>query len=168
MHSIDTQLFRKTFGALSTGVTVITTLDAQAERFGVTANSFTSVSLDPPLVLWSQSSTSRSHAAFRDSDRFVIHILADDQSPISDRFARSGGDKFVGLDIEDGIEGLPIIRGCAAYLECRKIAAYPGGDHVIFLGHVEHLVRHDREPLVYKNGQYLPTAGAPALSQAAA
>jgi flavin reductase (DIM6/NTAB) family NADH-FMN oxidoreductase RutF len=164
MTSIDSLLFRKTLGALATGVTVITTIDEQAVPFGVTANSFTSVSLDPPLVLWSQSTTSRSHPAFRYSDRFVIHILADDQSDISDRFARSGGDKFAGLDIDVGIAGLPIIRGCAASLECRKVVTYPGGDHVIFLGHVDNLVRSDRVPLVYRDGKYLPRVLSDELS----
>lgn len=155
MNAIDSKTLRKTLGAFTTGVTVITTLDADGRRYGVTANSFSSVSLDPPLVLWSQSTTSRSHPAFRDAERFVINILAVDQIPVSDRFARSADDKFDGFDTDEGLAGLPIIRGAAAFLECRKIATYPGGDHVVFLGQVENLSRADRAPLVFCDGQYL-------------
>jgi len=156
MNQIDSKQLRKTLGAMTTGVTVITTVGAEGTHHGVTANSFTSVSLDPPLVLWSQAVTSRSHPVFRDSDRFIVNILAEDQSHISDRFAKSGDDKFVGLEIEPGLDGLPIIRGCAAYLECRKVAAYPGGDHIVFLGEVENIFRCDRIPLAFRDGKYLP------------
>ncbi|NML31692.1 flavin reductase family protein [Paraburkholderia antibiotica] len=155
MSSIDSKSLRNTLGAFTTGVTVITTVDAEGRRFGVTANSFSSVSLDPPLVLWSQSTTSRSHPAFRDTGRFVVNILAVDQIAVSDRFARSGDDKFVGVDIDEGLDGLPIIRGAAAFLECRKVATYPGGDHVVFLGHVENMFRGERPPLAFRDGRYL-------------
>lgn len=155
MNIIDSKTLRKTLGAFTTGVTVITTLGEDGKRYGVTANSFSSVSLDPPLILWSQSVASRSHPAFRDTERFVVNILAADQSHVSDRFARSGDDKFEGVDIDDGLGGLPIIRGAAAFLECRKMATYPGGDHVVFLGQVENLFRADRAPLAFCDGRYL-------------
>ncbi|NKJ48636.1 hypothetical protein CIC12_18210 [Burkholderia sp. SG-MS1] len=155
MNVIDSKSLRKTLGAFTTGVTVITTLGGDGRRYGVTANSFSSVSLDPPLVLWSQSTTSRSHPAFRDTERFVVNILAVDQIHVSDRFAKSGDDKFDGFETDEGLAGLPIIRGAAAYLECRKMATYPGGDHVVFLGLVENLFRGDRAPLAFCDGQYL-------------
>jgi flavin reductase (DIM6/NTAB) family NADH-FMN oxidoreductase RutF len=155
MNAIDSKSLRKTLGAFTTGVTVITTRDADGRRYGVTANSFSSVSLDPPLVLWSQATTSRSHPAFRDTERFVVNILAVDQIHVSDRFARSGDDKFDGVEIDEGLAGLPIIRGAAAFLECRKMATYPGGDHVVFLGLVENLFRGDSAPLAFRDGQYL-------------
>jgi 3-hydroxy-9,10-secoandrosta-1,3,5(10)-triene-9,17-dione monooxygenase reductase component len=155
MNAIDSKSLRKTLGAFTTGVTVITTRDADGRRYGVTANSFSSVSLDPPLVLWSQATTSRSHPAFRDTERFVVNILAVDQIHVSDRFARSGDDKFDGVEIDEGLAGLPIIRGAAAFLECRKMATYPGGDHVVFLGLVQNLFRGDSAPLAFRDGQYL-------------
>jgi len=155
MTTIDSKRLRATLGAFTTGVTVITTMDAGGQRYGVTANSFSSVSLDPPLVLWSQATTSRSHPAFRDTDRFVVNILAADQIPVSERFAKSGDDKFAGIEVDVGLSGLPIIRGASAFLECRKVATWPGGDHVIYLGHVENLFRGERAPLAFRDGQYL-------------
>lgn len=158
MNPIDPKVLRQTLGVFTTGVTVITTIDAQGKRHGVTANSFSSVSLDPPLVLWSQALSSRSHPVFRDASRFVINFLADDQVHVSDRFARSGDDKFEGIACTEGIAGLPIISESAAYLECRKVATYPGGDHVVFLCQVEKLLRADREPLAFRDGKYLTSA----------
>ncbi|SDR48230.1 3-hydroxy-9,10-secoandrosta-1,3,5(10)-triene-9,17-dione monooxygenase reductase component [Paraburkholderia fungorum] len=155
MNAIDSKILRNTLGAFTTGVTVITTLGADGRRYGVTANSFSSVSLAPPLVLWSQSTTSRSHPAFRDTERFVVNILAVDQIHVSDRFAKSGDDKFDGVEIDEGVAGLPIIRGASAFLECRKMATYPGGDHVVFLGLVENVFRGDRPPLAFRDGKYL-------------
>jgi flavin reductase (DIM6/NTAB) family NADH-FMN oxidoreductase RutF/DNA-binding IclR family transcriptional regulator len=157
MSSIDSKELRKTLGAFTTGVTVITTSDAQGRDYGVTANSFSSVSLDPPLVLWSQAITSRSHPAFRDADRFVVNIMAEDQHDVSNRFAKSGDDKFVGLAVTRGLGGLPVIEGTAAHLECRKVAQYPGGDHVVYLGEVENMLRAPRRALAFGEGRYLVT-----------
>ncbi len=152
--TFDPRELRNVFGSFVTGVTVVTTRDAAGKGHGVTANSFNSVSLDPPLVLWSQSVTSRSHPAFRDSDHFAVHILADDQVDVSNHFAKSRDDKFEGLHHENGIGGVPIIGGCAAYLECTKVAAYPGGDHVVFLGRVERFHHSARRPLAFSRGKY--------------
>lgn len=154
MNAIDSRDLRRTLGAFTTGVTVVTTLDADGKPFGVTANSFSSVSLDPPLILWSQSLTSSSYPAFRDGDRFVVNILADHQVAVSNQFAKSGADKFAGVAYRDGLGGLPVLDDCAAYLECRKVAAYPGGDHVIFVGHVENMHRAGRRPLAFGEGRY--------------
>jgi flavin reductase (DIM6/NTAB) family NADH-FMN oxidoreductase RutF len=153
--SFDARALRQVLGAFVTGVTVITTLDAAGKPHGLTANSFSSVSLDPPLVLWSQSLTAPSHPVFREAERFVVNILADDQVEVSNRFARGGPDKFVGCATRPGLGGVPLIEGCAAYLECRRINSFPGGDHLVFLGQVERIERSGRQPLVFGGGRYL-------------
>lgn len=155
MSAFDQRELRNVLGSFVTGVTVVTTLDSQGRPLGVTANSFSSVSLEPPLILWSQALTARSFPAFRDAERFVINILAEDQAHISQRFARAGEDKFSGVAIRDGIDKLPLIDGCTAYLECRKVATYPGGDHAVFLGQVEKIERRERKPLAFGGGRYM-------------
>jgi flavin reductase (DIM6/NTAB) family NADH-FMN oxidoreductase RutF/DNA-binding IclR family transcriptional regulator len=151
----DARALRQVLGAFVTGVTVITTLDSQGRPHGLTANSFSSVSLDPPLILWSQSLTAPSHPVFRDAERFVVNILADDQVEVSQRFARGGADKFAGCATRPGLGGVPLIEGCSAYLECRRMDSFPGGDHVVFLGQVERIERSGRQPLVFGGGRYL-------------
>lgn len=157
MTPFDSREFRRALGAFPTGVTVITTCDAAGKPFGVTANSFSSVSLDPPLILWSQSTTSSSYPAFRDCGRFVVNILADHQVHISNQFAKSGADKFREVPVTAGLGGVPIIDDCAAHLECVKIAAYPGGDHVVYLGQVEKIFRSGHHSLAFGDGKYLRT-----------
>jgi flavin reductase (DIM6/NTAB) family NADH-FMN oxidoreductase RutF/DNA-binding IclR family transcriptional regulator len=151
----DARELRQVLGAFVTGVTVITTVDAQGKPHGLTVNSFSSVSLDPPLILWSQSLKAPSHPVFRDAERFVVNILADDQVDISNRFARGGADKFAGCEIDPGIGGVPLIRGSAAHLECVRMETFPGGDHLVFLGRVERIERTGRQPLVFGGGRYL-------------
>lgn len=146
---------RHVLGSFVTGVTVITTVDTDGKLHGLTANSFSSVSLDPPLILWSQALTAPSHSVFNSCDRFAVNILADEQVDVSNRFARGGADKFAGIAIQLGLGGVPLINGCAAHLECRKVNAYPGGDHVVFIGEVERIERHPRQPLVFGSGRYL-------------
>lgn len=157
MTPFDSREFRRALGAFPTGVTVITTCDAEGLPFGVTANSFSSVSLDPPLILWSQSTTSSSYPAFRDCGRFVVNILADHQVRISNQFAKSGADKFREVPVTGGLGGVPIIDDCAAHLECVKVAAYPGGDHVVYLGQVEKIFRSGHHSLAFGDGKYLRT-----------
>lgn len=154
----DTRDLRNVLGNFVTGVTVVTTRDKDGRPHGVTANSFSSVSLDPPLVLWSQSLSSRSFPAFRESDHFVVNMLADDQIAISNHFARSGEDKFQSVAHQDGGCGAPILPGAAAYLECTKVATYPGGDHVIYLGKIERFVNAFRRPLAFGAGKYMVTS----------
>ena len=153
--AFDSRELRSVLGAFVTGVTVITTIDADGKAHGLTANSFSSVSLDPPLVLWSQSLKAPSHPVFRDADRFVVNILAEDQVDVSNRFARSSPDKFAGIATTPGIGGVPLLHGCSAWLECRRIEALPGGDHVVFLGQVERIERSKRPPLVFGGGRYM-------------
>jgi flavin reductase (DIM6/NTAB) family NADH-FMN oxidoreductase RutF len=157
MNGFDSRELRRTLGAFTTGVTVVTTVDATGRRHGVTANSFSSVSLDPPLILWSQSLNSRSYPAFRDGERFVVNILAHDQAHVSNQFAKAAEDKFTGIATSEGIGGMPIIEGSAAHLECVKVATWPGGDHVVFLGRVEKIHRAPRKALAYGEGCYMVT-----------
>ncbi|MES2263815.1 MAG: flavin reductase [Pseudomonadota bacterium] len=163
--SFDARQLRDVLGAFVTGVTVVTTRDQGGTAHGVTANSFSSVSLDPPLVLWSQSLTSRSYPAFRDSRHFAVNILADDQIALSNHFAKSRDDKFAGIPHRDGGGGAPVLDGVAAYLECEVVAAYPNGDHVVYIGRVERLGRSGRNALAFGGGKYLH-AGAHELGPA--
>lgn len=154
MTDRDTRALRDVFGTFVTGVTIITTLQEDGTPWGVTANSFSSVSLDPPLVLWSQGTQGFSFPIFEAADRFVVNILSAQQADLSQRFATSGIDRFAGLAFSPGIGGLPRIDGCLAHLECRKVATYPGGDHAIFLGEVENFDKADLAPLAFSNGRY--------------
>ena len=152
---MDQRALRDVLGAFVTGVTVVTTIDAEGRPYGVTANSFSSVSLNPPLVLWSQALSAKSFPVFRDSDHFVINILAHDQIELSRRFSVSGEDKFGGLAVQTNAVGVPVLHGCTAFLECRKIATYPGGDHAVFLGEVQRFRRTDSRPLAFGGGKYM-------------
>ncbi|MES2261235.1 MAG: flavin reductase family protein [Pseudomonadota bacterium] len=152
---IDPRQLRDVLGTFMTGVTVITTQDKHGVCHGVTANSFSSLSLDPPLVLWSQSLTSRSHPAFDESGYFAINILADHQVAISNHFAQSRDDKFKGIAHHTGVGGVPVLEGCAAHLECVKEAVYPAGDHVLYIGRVLSIGHHNRRGLGYSAGKYV-------------
>ncbi|MES2262785.1 MAG: flavin reductase family protein [Pseudomonadota bacterium] len=151
---LDQKEFRKALGTFATGVTVITALAADGTPVGVTASSFNSVSLDPPMVLWSLAKNSRSLAAFTHSPYFAVHILAVEQDELSNRFAKSGADKFAGLAVQAGAGGVPLLPGCAARLQCRTTFQYEGGDHIIFVGEVVDLDRCDASPLVFHGGRY--------------
>ena len=155
----DPRQFRDVLGTFLTGVTVVTTRDADGMAHGVTANSFSSVSLDPPLVLWSQAYTSKSFVAFRDSDHFAINILAHDQIPLSNHFAKSTENKFAEITHRNGLGGAPILDGAVAHLECVKHAAYPAGDHVIYIGRVERYASSLRRPLAFGGGKYMLARG---------
>ena len=153
--AIDVKALRDVLGTFVTGVTVMTTVDAQGRTHGCTANSFSSVSLEPPLVLWSQALKARSYAPFAECQRFVVNILSEDQRWVSQRFASAIDNKFDGVPWAAGIEGLPVLQGASAYLECRKVANYPGGDHTIFIGEVENLHRSAHRPLAFGGGRYM-------------
>jgi flavin reductase (DIM6/NTAB) family NADH-FMN oxidoreductase RutF len=150
----DPLAFRNALGSFATGVTIVTARDDSGKPVGLTANSFNSVSLDPPMVLWSLSLHSGSLSVFRDADNWAVHVLAADQQTMSDRFARPGRDKFDGLEMADGPEGAPLLEGCAARFGCRARFEYEGGDHAIFLGEVIDFDRREAEPLIYHGGQY--------------
>ena len=157
VRMFDSRELRRTLGAFVTGVTVVTTIDDDGRFHGVTANSFSSVSLDPPLVLWSHAVKALSHPVFFKAERFAVNILADDQIELSNRFAKSSREKFDGLEVDIGLGGVPLLRGCSAWLQCRVFSRLPGGDHTIYVGEVEAIDRAERKSLVFGNGQYLLT-----------
>lgn len=146
--------FRSALGAFATGVTIVTTRNAEGRDFGLTANSFNSVSLEPPMVLWSLAKSARSLPAFLAATHFAVHVLAADQEELSLRFAARRADKFAGLDLERGPGELPMLRGCSARFLCRTAFRHEGGDHVIFVGEVETFDHSDRPPLLFHGGRY--------------
>ena len=158
---IDPAALRTALGQYATGVAVVTTLDADGRPTGLTVNSFASVSLDPPLVLWSLALTSACLPAFRACGHFVVNVLAADQVEISNRFAKTGHDKFADLSWTPGLGGAPLLEGCCAFFECSNEARHAGGDHLIFIGRVEHFGRHHKQPLLFHGGRYCERAELP-------
>jgi flavin reductase (DIM6/NTAB) family NADH-FMN oxidoreductase RutF/DNA-binding MarR family transcriptional regulator len=159
----DPAAFRRSLGQFGTGVTVITAA-AGSELVGMTANSFSSVSLDPPLVLWSAKQTSQSFPTFKVATHFAVNVLSSDQIALSKHFGRSGGDKFSDVSWRPGLGGAPILDGILCSFECRKAADYPGGDHLIMLGAVERFARYDRNALLFAQGRYCLGADFPDLA----
>jgi len=157
--TIDSRALRETLGLFVTGVTIITTQGLDQEKIGITANSFNSVSLEPPLVLWSVGQSSRSLRYFEQAQHFAVHILRDDQADLSMRFASSGSDKFKGLKTETGLGGAPLLPDCAARLECSLYGRHPAGDHTIFVAQIDRMQSDAAaRPLVYHGGLYAELA----------
>ena len=154
LSNLSPALLRQAFGSFATGVTVVTTLDAKGNPVGLTANSFSAVSLNPPLVLWCISLNTPSFAAFRDGSHYAINVLSADQEEISNRFATPSPDKFAGLDWKAGAGGVPVLNGCIANFECRNVHQYPGGDHLIMVGQVEHYRANMDAPLLFFASKY--------------
>jgi 3-hydroxy-9,10-secoandrosta-1,3,5(10)-triene-9,17-dione monooxygenase reductase component len=150
----DPREFRGALGAFTTGVTVVTAAAPDGSRAGVTANSFNSVSLSPPMILWSLAKSSRSLAIFEKAAYWAVHILAADQDAVSNHFAKSGADKFAGLETETGVGGVPLLKHYATRLQCKTAFIYEGGDHVIFVGEVVRFDRRNVAPLVFHGGKY--------------
>ncbi len=147
--------FRKALAQYATGVTVITTLAPDGTPAGMTANSFTSVSLDPPLVLWSVSRQAASFEAFRRSSRYLVHVLAADQLGLAQRFATRGADKFGASPWQPGPHGLPLIEGSVAWFACSNRSQYDEGDHVILVGRVESFGAAGGNPLIFHASRYV-------------
>jgi 4-hydroxyphenylacetate 3-hydroxylase, reductase component len=154
---MDPRQLRNGFGEFMTGVTVVTTLDTDGVPAGMTANSFTSLSLDPPLVLFSVGKDSNTFDAFNAGNGFVIHILAGDQQGLSVGFAAKGIDRFEGVDWSSGIDDLPVIAGALATFECSREHVYDGGDHLIMVGRIERFTVGDRSrpALGYFRSRYI-------------
>jgi 3-hydroxy-9,10-secoandrosta-1,3,5(10)-triene-9,17-dione monooxygenase reductase component len=163
-QSFDSERFRQALGTFTTGVTIVTTVDAAGNDVGVTANSFNSVSLAPPMVLWSLARTSTSLAAFLAAHHFAVHVLASDQQTLATRFSTRGADRFAGLSPARGADGIALLDGCAARFECRTAFQHEGGDHVIFVGEVLNFEHCEREPLVFKRGRFAPAVGRTTVS----
>ena len=139
----------------ATGVTIVTARSAQGQLVGLTANSFNSVSLQPPLVLWSLSRTAASMPALQAGSHYAINILGADQQDLAMRFATKGVDRFAAVDFIDGVGGAPLLAGAAASFECFNRSRYDEGDHVIFVGEVERCThRAGASPLLYHGGKF--------------
>ena len=151
---LDSWDFRRAVGAFTTGVTVVTTCDAAGQRYGLTANSFASVSLDPPLVLFCVDNQAPSLQGFMTSQHFAINVLASDQEDIARRFARRSDDKFAGLNWRVGIFGAPLLDRSIAHIECKFEHSYPSGDHAIVIGRVHRVKVFAGEPLVFHRSQF--------------
>lgn len=152
---IDQREFRAALGQFATGITVVTARSQSGELLGITANSFNSVSLDPPLVLFSLDKRALSLAAFEAAGSFAINVLNDTQDDVSRNFARAMGDKWAGVDFEHWETGSPILPGCLANFDCRTHAIYEGGDHRIFVGEVLRFnASTEGGPLLYFRGGY--------------
>jgi flavin reductase (DIM6/NTAB) family NADH-FMN oxidoreductase RutF len=147
--------FRAALGMFATGVTVVTARGADGSPVGLTANSFNSVSLSPPLVLWSLSRRAGTMPAFRAGSHYTINILAADQRALAERFAGRAQDRFSGVAFHDGSAGAPVLEGAAAVFECFNRSRYDEGDHVIFVGEVERCShRPGAQPLIFHGGRY--------------
>lgn len=159
-----TRQFRAALGSFATGVTIVTTRSAAGEDIGLTANSFNSVSLDPPMVLWSLARKSLSLPAFLESGYFAVHVLAATQEDLSVTFATRGAEKFAGLTVTRGAGGIPLLPGCSALFQCKTAFNYEGGDHVIFVGEVQEFEHFNRAPLVFHSGRYAVAVEKPATT----
>ncbi len=153
--SIDLPQFRRALSCFATGVAVVTAVDSAGTGVGITVNSFNSVSLDPPLVLWSVAESSYNYNAFTRAEFFAVNILSEDQKDLADRFAQSGENKFAGLACREGLNGVPLLPEFAALFECRTEHIYAGGDHKIIVGRVLRVEDHDTDPLIFYRGDYL-------------
>ena len=149
--TVSRDLFKQTMGSFPTGVTVTTAYTADGQVVGMTASAFSSVSLDPLLVLMCPAKDAECYKGLTEAAYFSIHLLAGDQGPLAWRFAKSDTDKIQGISLGTGPNGSPKIQGCLAYLECRHYATYDGGDHGILVGEVTHIEHPDKDrmPLVY-------------------
>ncbi len=151
----DRQHFRRALSQFPTGVTVVTSRLDDGTFFGLTASSFNSVSLDPPLVLWSLGNAAKSMPIFHENSHYVINVLGADQAALAEQFASNKRDRFHGVAFSLSRTGLPILDGCSAWFECFNRSRYPEGDHVIFVGEVEQCAYAPQEALIFHDGQFL-------------
>jgi flavin reductase (DIM6/NTAB) family NADH-FMN oxidoreductase RutF len=155
--AIDVQHLRRALGRFTTGVTIITCVDSSGERHGLTANSFNSLSLEPPLVLWSLRTASPSLAPFSAATHFAVNVLAEAQVDLSRRFASSRlerHERFEEGPWASGLSGLPVLHASAAVFECRAVSQQLAGDHVLFIGEVLACSETALPPLLYQGGHY--------------
>ena len=160
---VDPLLLRRAFGSFATGITIVTTTDAEGQPVGLTANSFTSVSLDLPLVLFCLDRNSSNLQRFQRSCVFGINVLGSDQQELSSRFVKRDEDRFNGISWQLRDSGVPVIEGAAATFECDLHTTFDGGDHIVFMGRVRRFgFDGQRAPLLYFQGRYRQIAGLPA------
>jgi flavin reductase (DIM6/NTAB) family NADH-FMN oxidoreductase RutF len=152
--SIDPRDFRNALGTFATGVTIITAADGDGKPYGLTCNSFASVSLNPPLVLWSLLLYSSSLTVFQNASHFAVNVLGASQQALASKFAKSSDDKFAGVDWTPGLGRAPVLVDSVATFQCRSVNRYYGGDHMIFLGAVEAYAYNRQEPLLFLRGGF--------------
>lgn len=160
-QEFDTIAFRNALGSFTTGVTIITATAPDGTPVGLTANSFNSVSLDPPMVLWSLAKTSLSVDAFNEAKHWNVHVLSQEQQDLSNTFASRGENKFKEIDLDEGVSNAPLIPNCSARFQCRNMVTHDGGDHLIYIGEVLSFDQQTLPPLVFQQGQYAMTARKP-------
>ena len=161
--AFDLRSFRRALGQFATGVAVITTCSDEGSRIGVTANSFTSLSLEPPLVLWCLDRQAPSRGAFRAVTHFAVNVLAEGQHYLSRQFSTPADDKFAGVQCSEGPGGVPLLDGVLAYFLCRNVRQIDAGDHIIVIGEVEEFETFEGQPLVFHSGAYRIAARHPEL-----
>jgi flavin reductase (DIM6/NTAB) family NADH-FMN oxidoreductase RutF len=152
--AIDPRDFRNALGTFATGVTIITAAGSDGKPYGLTCNSFASVSLNPPLVLWSLGMFSQALSVFQNASHFTVNVLGASQQALANRFAKSSEDKFAGVEWKPGLGNAPILADSVANFQCRAANRYYGGDHIIFLGAVEAYTYSRKEPLLFARGGY--------------
>jgi len=152
--AIDPRDFRDALGTFATGVTIVTAMAGDGRPYGVTCNSFASVSLNPPLVLWSLGTFSQGLTIFQDASHFTVNVLGVSQQTLASQFAKSVADKFAGVSWTPGLGSAPVIANSVANFQCRAVNRYYGGDHVIFLGAVEAYSYNREEPLLFARGGF--------------
>ncbi|WIW44610.1 flavin reductase family protein [Bradyrhizobium sp. 62B] len=152
--SIDPRDFRNALGTYATGVTIITAAAPDGKPYGLTCNSFASVSLNPPLVLWSLVVYSSSLTIFQNASHFTVNVLGASQQALASKFAKSSDDKFTSVDWTPGLGNAPVLAESVANFQCRSVNRYYGGDHVIFLGAVEAYTYNTTEPLLFARGAF--------------
>jgi flavin reductase (DIM6/NTAB) family NADH-FMN oxidoreductase RutF len=152
--TIDPRDFRNALGAFATGVTIVTAMAPGGKPYGITCNSFASVSLNPPLVLWSLGMFSQGLTVFQNASHFAVNVLGASQQELASKFAKSSVDKFAGVNWTPGLGHAPLIADSVAQFQCRAADRYYGGDHVIFLGAVEAYSHNSKEPLLFARGGF--------------
>lgn len=151
----DQRRLRDGLGRFPTGIAIVTSKDPETRNpVGLAVSSFNSLSLDPPLVLWSIDLKSTSLQAFRSHSHFAVNVLADDQEHLCQAFARSGAGKFDGVDYDMGIEDVPLLAGAAAHFQCETVERHLAGDHELYIGRVVDLRISTSEPLVFHGGAF--------------
>ena len=165
VEPFDPRDFRSALGTFATGVAIVTIVARDNTPIGLTCNSFSSVSLSPPLVLWSLSLRSPNLSNFLQAPHFAVNILAADQIALARRFAQSIANKFEGVAYRTGIAGTPLLENTTAHLECRNETRYYSGDHVIFIGHVLRYRWRDCVPLLFCRGRYTQPGSDPGVEE---
>jgi len=158
MQNFTSQDMRDALSKFATGVTIVTASDADGKKVGMTASSFNSVSMDPALILWSVRKNAMSAETFKTTEHFSVHILSEHQKDLSNQFARSGDDKFAGVDHIVDAHNIPHLSGVLVRFDCTTWAVYEGGDHWIIVGEVQDLTMAQGDGLVFCNGYYTTTA----------